>query len=171
MNSPVAVVLVQQQQRKHLLAAHREIHQVGEETIERGAKTPSGSDSSKAPPPARLEHRPTEKSSSFLPSMTSVDSSLENMLRAIEQRHMREKSVISEPVSEEVPVSEVASIQSSEEIVSQPSSSSSSSTSEDEEEEGEEEGEAANDTRSSEGSTSSEVCVQRSHGSCNDICS
>ena len=68
-------------------------------------------------------------------------------------------------------MSEVASIQSSEEIVSQPSTTSSSSTSEDEEEEEEAEGEGGNDSHSSEGSTSSEVCMPWSDVVSNDICS
>ncbi|KAI0230090.1 hypothetical protein LSAT2_019523 [Lamellibrachia satsuma] len=136
---------VQQQQRKHLLAAHREIHKTGEETIEMNAVEIDARPAQQQPE----RHRSTLcDPSSIIPSTTSAeDSSLENMLHAIEGRHMRDKSVISEVTVQEVSqiISEAVSIQSTTEVSS--SSSSSSSSEEDDDEVG---------SQSSGGSTSSE---------------
>ena len=79
------VSTVHQQQRKHLLAAHREIHQTGEEVI--AATMPDGDDAATELPDRR--HVMSIRKSSVPDVMTTStdDSSLENMFLAIEEHH------------------------------------------------------------------------------------
>ena len=85
-----SVSTVHQQQRKHLLAAHREIHKMGEEAIAAASLDAEGAsmegEATEHPP---HHHRMSFRKSSVPdPTTTSTDdSSLENMFLAIEEHH------------------------------------------------------------------------------------